>query len=193
MTAGAQLPPLLLCFSHLRWDFVFQRPQHLITRATAKYRVIFVEEPVKSGADRPSLRRRMSPEEVVVATPMLPAGLNPAEANSAQRDLLDDLLAEMGDRVEVAWYYTPMALALAGHLRPSVTVFDSMDELSAFRGASPRLVLLERRLLRQADLVFTGGRSLHGAKRRLHSHVHFSRAASTRLISTSADRRRADR
>ena len=164
--------PVLLCLSHLRWDFVFQRPQHLMARATATHRVVFFEEPLPSTTGPAHLRTRLAPEGVLVATPTLPAELDAAAADAAQRELLDDLLAELASPVAVAWYYTPMALAFAGHLQPGVTVFDSMDELSAFRGASPRLALLERRLLKQADLVFTGGRSLHEVKRRLHPRVH---------------------
>ncbi len=169
---AARPMPLLLCLSHLRWDFVFQRPQHLMARAAAGYRVVFFEEPLLATSGGPCLRTRMAPEGVLVAIPLLAAGLDAAAADAAQRDLLDGLLAELAAPVAVAWYYTPMALAFAGHLRPMVTVFDSMDELSAFRGASPRLALLERRLLKQADLVFTGGRSLHEAKRGLHPRVH---------------------
>ena len=170
-------PPaaVLLCLSHLRWDFVFQRPQHLMAQAAAAgYRTVFFEEPLPATADGggPHLRTRIAPEGVLVATPMLPPGLDATVADTAQRDLLDGLLADLAAPVAVAWYYTPMALAFAGHLRPPVTVFDSMDELSAFRGASPRLALLERRLLKQADLVFGGGRSLYEAKRHLHPRVH---------------------
>ena len=164
--------PVLLCLSHLRWDFVLQRPQHLMSRAAASHRVVFLEEPLAAEGGTASLRTRMAAEGVLVATPLLPAGLDAAAADAAQRRLLDRLLAGLDAPLAVAWYYTPMALAFAGHLRPAVTVFDSMDELSAFRGASPRLLLLERRLLRQADLVFTGGRSLHEAKRHLHADVH---------------------
>ena len=170
--APARRLPVLLCLSHLRWDFVFQRPQHLMTRAAASHRVVFFEEPLPSDAEAPSLRTYVAAGGVLVATPLLPAGLDAAAADAAQRRLLDDLLAELAAPVHIAWYYTPMALAFAGHLQPAVTVFDSMDELSAFRGASPRLMLLERRLLRRADLVFTGGRSLHEAKRHLHPCVH---------------------
>ena len=165
--------PVLLCLSHLRWDFVYQRPQHLLGRAAAHYCVLFVEEPVPDPACAvPRMAVRRSPEGVLIASPTLPPGLDAAAADGAQRDLLDGLLDALAAPVAVAWYYTPMAQAFAGHLRPGVTVFDSMDELSAFDGANPRLALLERRLLKQADLVFTGGRSLHEAKRRLHPNVH---------------------
>ena len=170
-TASPPPLPVLLCLSHLRWDFVLQRPQHLMSRATAAYRVVVFEEPLPA-AGPPSLQTRMAPEGVLVATPMLPEGLNASAADAAQRQLLDALLAELDAPLAVAWYYTPMALPFAGHLHPAVTVYDSMDELSAFRGASPRLLFLERRLLRTADLVFTGGRSLHEAKRGLHPNVH---------------------
>ena len=163
--------PTLLCLSHLRWDFVFQRPQHLLARAAAEYRVVFFEEPWFTDTAVPSLHARATPEGVLVATPHLPWGIDPAEAETAQRAILDGLLAEFAGPLAVAWYYTPLAVAFAGHLRPAITVFDVMDELSAFADASPRLPLLERRLLRQADLVFTGGRSLHAAKRQLHRRV----------------------
>src|SRR5688572_8603667 len=34
----------VICFSHLRWQFVFQRPQHLLTRCARKRRVFYIEE-----------------------------------------------------------------------------------------------------------------------------------------------------
>ncbi len=165
--------PVLLCLSHLRWDFVFQRPQHLMTRAAAQYGVVFVEEPVGVAATaEPGMAVRAVEPNLVVATPQLPEGLDPAAADAVQRKLLDDLLDRFGGPLDTVWYYTPMAFAFAGHLRPRTVVFDSMDQLSAFDGASPRLELLERQLLRRADIVFAGGRSLFGAKRRLHPNVH---------------------
>ena len=59
--------PDLLCFSHLRWDFVFQRPQHLLSRAARTMRVLFWEEPMHTTADRASVDRRVSPEGVIVS------------------------------------------------------------------------------------------------------------------------------
>lgn len=155
---------------------MFQRPQHLLSRAVASHRVLFIEEPIyqpmEAGLPRMQLRR--TAQDVLVATPLLPQGLDEVRADAAQRDLLDALLdgPEGGKDVAVAWYYTPMALSFSGHLQPAVTVYDCMDELSAFRGASPGLRLLERRLMQRADLVFTGGRSLYEAKRGLHPSTH---------------------
>ncbi len=169
---GSAALPILLCLSHLRWDFVFQRPQHLMTRACAQYRVVLVEEPVRQGAQPPRMEVRLFAEGVSVATPVLPESLGEGAAEAAQRMLLDALLDGMGERPDVIWYYSPMFLAVAGHLDAPVVVYDCMDELSLFRGASSRLQRLEAALFSRADLVFCGGRSLHEAKRGCHPSVH---------------------
>ena len=169
---GSAALPILLCLSHLRWDFVFQRPQHLMTRACAQYRVVLVEEPVRQGAQPPRMEVRLSAEGVSVATPVLPESLSESAAETTQRTLLDALLDGMGERPDVIWYYSPMFLAVAGHLDAPVVVYDCMDELSLFRGASSRLQRLEAALFSRADLVFCGGRSLHEAKRGCHPSVH---------------------
>jgi hypothetical protein len=160
----------LLCFSHLRWDFVYQRPQHLMSRFARDRRVFYVEEPV-FGADEPRLEIRRQADGVAVVVPHLPHG-EPEQAEAAQRRLVDGLMADEGIGAHVAWFYTPMALGYAGHLQPRVTVFDCMDELSAFRFAPPALREREAELMRRADLVFTGGASLFEARRGRHPSVH---------------------
>ena len=174
MPAISHHRPVLLCLSHLRWDFVFQRPQHLLTQAAATYETIFFEEPTPTAQpdDAPHLAMRRTPEGVLVVTPLLPPGLDVLSAEALQRGLLNKMLSDFEVPIAVAWYYTPMAFAFAGHVAAGVVVYDCMDELSLFSGASPRLALLERQLLKRADLVFTGGRSLHEAKRRLHPRTH---------------------
>ncbi|HEY8377773.1 MAG TPA: glycosyltransferase, partial [Nannocystis sp.] len=88
------------------------------------------------------------------------------------RELLDDLIVGHDLRAYVLWYYTPMALGFSRHLRPLATVYDCMDELSAFHGAPALLRERERELLRTADLVFAGGRSLCSAKRELRPSTY---------------------
>ena len=163
--------PDLVCLSHLRWDFVYQRPQHLMSRCARDRRVFFVEEPLREdGPARLEVSER--PGGVRVVVPRLPHGLSPAEAEAAQRELLHDLLDEQGIADFVLWLYTPMALPLADGLEPAAIVYDCMDELSLFRGAPPELLEREARLLETADLVFTGGQSLYEAKRERHPSVH---------------------
>ncbi|MCR0985179.1 glycosyltransferase [Roseomonas populi] len=171
---AAPARPLLLCMSHLPWDLVLQRPQHLLSRAAREWRVIYFEEPrfEPPGPDLPRLERREVAEGIEVVTPLLPYwdGV-PGSVERMQRPFLDALIAEAG-QPDVLWYYTPLAQAVAGHLSPRLTVYDCMDELSAFRGASPQMLIEERRLMRRADLVFTGGQSLYEAKRAIRPDVH---------------------
>ena len=171
---GAQndpAPPDLVCLSHLRWGFVFQRPQHLMTRFVRDRRVFFIEEPVEADCAAQMVVRR-DPSGVVICVPHVPPALSTDELVAVQRELIDRLMREYGSHHRVLWYLTPMALPFTRHLRRVATVFDCMDELSAFAFAPADLPSLERELLARADVVFTGGRSLHEAKRTLHSNVH---------------------
>jgi UDP-galactopyranose mutase len=163
----------LICFSHLRWAFVFQRPQHLMTRFAQHNRVIFWEEPqadVHSEIARLELKTCVQ-SGVVVATPVLPAGLDSAARDAAVRGLLDELLADSAEDL-VRWYYTPMMLGFSRHLPAICTVYDCMDELANFRFAPPELLDRERELFALADVVFTGGYSLYEAKRLKHGNLH---------------------
>jgi glycosyltransferase involved in cell wall biosynthesis len=170
---GSSTRPDLVCLSHLRWDFVYQRPQHLMTRCAAGRRVFFFEEPVWDSPEGDiHLEVSERPGGVRIAVPHLPPGLPPEAAEAAQGELLRGLLEEQGITDYVLWYYTPMAVAFTAGLQPSAVVYDCMDELSLFRGAPPDLLEREARLLSQADLVFTGGQSLYEAKREKHGSVH---------------------
>jgi UDP-galactopyranose mutase len=164
--------PTLICFSHLRWNFVFQRPQHLLTRAARDHRVLFFEEPIFADTEAPRLEVREETVGVTVAHAVLPHGTTSSAAEAAQRRMIDRLLAEQAARPWIFWYYTPMALGFTAHLSPDVCVYDCMDELSAFRFAPAELVEREAELFSRADLVFTGGHSLYEAKRARHPDVH---------------------
>ncbi|WP_252275528.1 glycosyltransferase family 1 protein [Pseudomonas subflava] len=166
------LIPTLLCLSHLRWSFVYQRPQHLMSRFAREYNLLFFEEPVPTDETTPWLEVRPDEEGVQVLVPRLPEGLGASARRETLRGLLDDYLARLGVEDLLLWYYTPMSLAFTDHLQPSLVIYDCMDELSAFRGAPPELVERERELLARADLVFTGGYSIWEAKRRLHDNAH---------------------
>jgi UDP-galactopyranose mutase len=163
--------PDLVCLSHLRWDFVYQRPQHLLSRCAEGRRVFFFEEPVHDGGPlRLEIKER---GRVRVVVPHLPEGLTSDVAReAAQRSMIERMFADYGVKDYVLWYYTPMALQFTRHLRPRATVYDCMDELTAFQGASPLLRGLESELMSRADLVFTGGQSLYEAKRDRHPRVY---------------------
>ena len=173
--SAPQLPDdhALICFSHLRWNFVFQRPQHLMSRFAADRRVIYWEEPEAALPEcEPALGVRTCAETgVVVVTPSLPETLSEEEREKALETLLTAFLkGEQGPFVR--WYYTPMMLPFSRGVEAACTVYDCMDELANFRFAPPRLLDLERELLAEADVVFTGGYSLFEAKKGRHSNIH---------------------
>lgn len=160
--------PALLCFSHLRWEFVHQRPQHLLNEAASDYRIYFVEEP--EFAQGPAhFRMRTVASGVTVLTPVFDSA---CDSVREQRLLVEELQALLDGSPVVHWYYTPMALQFTRNLPCDLCVYDCMDELSAFRFAPAELAALEAELLERAQLVFTGGQSLFAAKRRLHADVH---------------------
>jgi glycosyltransferase involved in cell wall biosynthesis len=171
LSQGAHSKPLLLCFSHLRWDFVYQRPQHLLSRAARSYRVVFFEEPVLEDTREPRLVLSEREGGIVLAVPHLPRGLDEAATLAAQRGLVDDLIAANGEPA-LLWYYSPMAMAFSSHIVAKACVYDCMDELANFKNAPKLLTAMERRLMNRADVVFTGGMSLYEAKRGRHANVH---------------------
>jgi UDP-galactopyranose mutase len=160
----------LLCFSHLRWNFVYQRPQHLMSRGAKDRRVYFFEEPVY---DAPSQYNEIfeDPESgVTVVTPHITSGS--IDHTESLRHLLQIFMASMEIKEHVAWYYTPLSLAFSDHLRSNLVVYDCMDELSSFKFAPPALKEWEKKLFAKADIVFTGGMHLYEAKKGLHQNVH---------------------
>ena len=164
-------PNVLLVFSHLRWGFVYQRPQHLLSRLARRWRIVFVEEPVRSeGAARLEVQQRDGITVLVPHTPVAAAGFHDDQVAVLQ-SLLQDWLRQQRLSVDVSWLYTPMALPLVRAVAPECLVYDCMDELSAFKDAPRQLRQRESALLKSAALVLTGGPSLYEAKRDRNPNV----------------------
>jgi len=162
----------LLCFSHLRWDFVYQRPQHLMERFGREHRVFFVEEPVFDSPE-PRLDVTERPQKnVEVLVAHLPWGPTEEQHGEMYRALLKTFMQERQINEYVSWYYTPMMASWTSDLTPLATVYDCMDELSAFADAPPALREREERLFERTNLVFTGGQSLFEAKQGRHPAVY---------------------
>jgi glycosyltransferase involved in cell wall biosynthesis len=164
--------PSVMCFCHLRWNFVYQRPHHLMTRFQKLTDVHIWEEPLFEDRVQSELASSIGRGGVRVLTPLLPRDLGSESVASAQRWLLNQYLLEHAIEHFIAWYYTPMAMHFSDHLTPEVTVYDCMDELSAFQNAPEGLAEQERHLFKRADVVFAGGPSLYGSKRNQHGNVH---------------------
>lgn len=167
---------------HLRWDWVWQRPQQFMSRLSQRHPVLFIETlPPDPELSAPLVRFRQVQEfpNLVLLSLQFPAWRwNDANyVDQARRELVQEFMQGPGaGRFDAAvqWFYDPMAVrAFHGHMGEVLTVYDCMDELSQFRGAPPQIVERERELLERADVVFTGGRKLFEAKRQLHSNCHF--------------------
>ncbi len=172
MIKSATMSHDLICFCHLRWNFVYQRPQHLLTRFRKQQRVFVIEEPVYDAPSRYNEVNHDPKSSVWIITPHLTQIERDKDSLEAQRSLLDIFMQSVNIQSYMLWYYSPMALAFSDHLTPELIVYDCMDELSAFKFAHPELTRYENMLMERANIVFTGGHHLYEAKKHLHNNIH---------------------
>src|SRR3954453_6866795 len=160
----------LIVLSHLRWDWVWQRPQQIVSRLRADpcRRTWFVEEPMTPpGVD--VTENRLATLEVDGITRVWLQIPEQGHHVGFFDEVLPDYIAQLPEFIgppqgeRVVWIYTPLALEAALALKPTTLVYDVMDDLAAFKDAAPELVVRQRQALRQADVVFAGGRALHRA------------------------------
>jgi len=159
-------PELFVAGLHLRWDGVWQRPHHLLTRLAQRQPVIVVEEPYGAAEDRDEIRRF---GDLTLIRPLRRRGwsapLIDAQALATARELA-------GSRACGAWLYTPMMSELIDVFNAAPVVYDVMDDLANFDFAPPGMRERERDLLERADVVFAGGRTLYEHRREHGSKVH---------------------
>ena len=161
----------IVCYSHLRWNFVYQRPQHLMSRLAMHFRIFFVEEPILD-VESAYVEQSRTAEGVWVLQPHLPVNLSETEKDERIFSLLSDLFLRFNITEHIAWYYTPMAISFGKNFKAKMVIYDCMDELSAFKFAPPEIKHRENQLFTLADIVFTGGYSLYEAKKYLHDNIH---------------------
>lgn len=160
----------LICFCHLRWNFVYQRPQHLMSRFARQNRVFLIEEPIfGSEYNHFQLDRKGN---LTIVIPQLQHGLSEDDVVFQQVRLLRELIIEENISTYFFWYYTPMALAIGNYFSPKLIIYDCMDELSLFKNAPPVLAEREKELFKKADIVFTGGHNLYQAKKDSHHNIY---------------------
>ena len=160
----------IICFSHLRWNFVYQRPQHLCTRFSKEYTIYFVEEPIFSEGDDHNITAPAG-NNIHIVTPCLNRS-NTSDTGSRQEILLNKMIVEENICRYVFWYYSPMMFLFSKQFQPALVVYECMDELSTYKFAPPQLKEAEQELLKKADVVFTGGYSLYHAKKNLHHNIY---------------------
>ena len=154
----------MIVFCHLRWSFVYQRPQHIITRMAKEYKILFVEEPVPFGEGE---ENTFEMEEINQNLHIL----KPKTKDIAGiRQVLKSILKSKS--FEIGWFYSASFSPLISNFSFERIVYDCMDELSLFKGAPAELIDQEKFLMSEADIVFTGGKSLYDSKSGKHANVH---------------------
>lgn len=163
----------LICLCHIRWNFVYQRPQHLLNRFAVNNRVFVIEEPVfESESDYYEISKPDDNANLWIVVLHIDKNTAAEKRNHTLKALLDSFMYSNNIHKYILWYYSPMALAYTDHLYPSLIVYDCMDELAAFKSPPPQIREMEVCLFRCADIVFTGGHSLYKAKKHLHNNIH---------------------
>lgn len=163
----------IICFSHLRWDFVLQRPQHLMNRFGRTRQVYFFEEYIPTDHHSPYLEfHPYAGTEIVSVRPRLPHHWDEQRRTIGLTQLLEQMLRLHRIEKPILWFYSPLMFSFAHQIEASAVVYDCMDELANFRFAPPGLKALEAELIERADLVLTGGVSLYEARKHLHDNIH---------------------
>jgi beta-glucosidase/6-phospho-beta-glucosidase/beta-galactosidase/glycosyltransferase involved in cell wall biosynthesis len=170
----------IVVFSHLRWGFVWQRPQQFLSRFARVHQVLFMEEPqfdLVEGS-QPHLKMHRVMPNVTVACPHVPNSYNrnpalPELLRKFTRQAMADANTDGAFDCPLLWYYSPMDAAWSlGHFENRGIIYDCMDELSQFTGAPKALISNEARLMEHADVIFTGGYELWLRKKQ-RENVHF--------------------
>ncbi len=163
----------LLVFSNTRWNFIFQRPQHLMTRFAKHRRIFFFEEPMFEDVSFPKIHTHQSEEGVFVITPYLPQAFvsRKQDQDMVLTILVDELLLARNIQNYTAWYDSPCYLSFTRHLKPKHIIYDIVENVSQSKNNPLALQDLENELFESANLVFTVGHSLYKAKRFRHPNI----------------------
>ena len=161
----------LVCFSHLRWDYVYHRPQHLLTRFAAKFRVFFVEEPIMyKGTDK--FEVTITKSNVWRVIPMLSSRKVKKSLAERQTLLLNSLFSIFEIKEYIFWYYSPLAISFTKQFSPLKIIYDCNEEFSVNKLAPATVSELESELLQKSDIVFASGINLFNVKKKCNSNIH---------------------
>lgn len=165
-------PKNLLCFSHLRWDFLLQRPQQLLLRFAEHSNVYYFENPVFDAKEDPYFSFETRSETLWKMVPHLRPGLTSSQITKCLSQLIDGFLENVKLEDWTFWYYTASALLFTKKYKPGITVYDCMDEVSMFRHCPEDMSILEKKLVEKADLIFTQSYTIPTCKKVFHSSVY---------------------
>jgi glycosyltransferase involved in cell wall biosynthesis len=158
----------IVAYSHLRWDYVYQRPQQILERIGQSHKVLYIEQPI----DHVSLHGVPSIVEVSENITVLQPRIDHGKFLDEYEELTLRFMKRLNIERPVLWFYGPGFEKLTDRVPHSLVVYDCMDEHSAFKGTNEGIIRNEMNLLKKADVVFTGGKSLFEAKKEHNPNVH---------------------
>ena len=153
----------MIVFCHLRWQFVYQRPQHIISRFSSTMKVLFIEEPISDNSEGNSGNLIVVSKTLHVLQPKV------KDIGSIAAVIPNYVKNKI---IPIGWFYSASFSPLLEQLHFETVVYDCMDELSLFKGAPAHLINQEKYLMAYADIIFTGGKSLYESKKQHHSNVY---------------------
>ena len=166
------VPKNLLCFSHLRWDFLLQRPQQLLLRFAEDTNVYYVENPIFDAKDEPYFSFGTRSETLWKMVPHLRPGLTSGQVTKCMTLLIDGFIKNADLKDWTFWYYTSSALSFTKKYKPGLTIYDCMDEVSMFGHCPEEIGILEKKLVEKSDLIFTQGYTITNSKSVFYPQVH---------------------
>lgn len=164
------IAPDIICLSHNRWDFVYQRPHYLMSHAAEHGRVFFVEEPMPSA----QIHLEVQPisDTLFVVVPHMPATLTHLDTATIMQVFLEELLYTYHIHDYMLWYYSPLFVPWTSQLHPHKIVYDCTQEVMVDEQTNERFGDYEMALLAKSDVVFTNDSSLRDHNLRFHPNVH---------------------
>ncbi len=176
----------IIVHCHLRWDFVWQRPQHIMSRLSKSHPILFLEDyaPLPPGPDsdgQPRFDIKHVSDTLTVARPLFVPHIKGDTAGNLEVDkrngeawlrLLNTTVHGLGWKNVVHWFYTPMASGARTMYDPVAVAYDCMDELANFKNAPKNIKQRELDLMDAADLIFTGGPSMYQARKDNYPNVY---------------------
>ena len=154
----------MVVFCHLRWQFVYQRPQHIISRMSHNMKILLIEEPIGYDDNQENTANLIEiNENLTVLQPRVKdiesiANLLPLYIKNSNPD--------------IGWFYSASFSPLLDFFEFETVIYDCMDELTLFKGAPEHLIHQEKYLMSNADIIFTGGKSLYESKKQHHDNVY---------------------
>lgn len=153
----------MIVFCHLRWHFVYQRPQHIISRISKTMKTLFIEEPLYNNESKES-------GNLIIINDML----HVLQPNVKDIESIAAIIPEYvkNKDIPVGWFYSAIFCPLSECIDFETIVYDCMEELSLLKGSAKNVINQEKYLISNADIIFTSGKSLYELKKQWHTNVH---------------------